>query len=84
MHLGLPGDENPRALTVIYVVVHYMFTSLTAPTSALLPGLLSVAIAVPNIPVKLISLFFCYTLRLMGPIPPYATGPRPIYYGSGT
>lgn len=28
-------------------------------------------------PVKLISLLFCYTLRLMGILSPYATGPRP-------
>jgi L-tartrate/succinate antiporter len=33
--------------------------------------------------VKLISLLFCYTLGLMGIISPYATGPGPIYYGSG-
>ena len=41
------------------------------------------AIAVPGMPVKLISLLFCYTLGLMGIISPYATGPGPIYYGSG-
>jgi L-tartrate/succinate antiporter len=40
-------------------------------------------IAVPEMPVKLISLLFCYTLGLMGIIFPYATGPSPIYYGSG-
>jgi L-tartrate/succinate antiporter len=71
------------ALTVIYFVVHYMFASLTAHTTALLPVLLTAAIAVPDMPVKLISLLFCYTLGLMGIISPYATGPGPIYYGSG-
>jgi L-tartrate/succinate antiporter len=71
------------ALTVIYFVVHYMFASLTAHTTALLPVLLTAAIAVPEMPVKLISLLFCYTLGLMGIISPYATGPGPIYYGSG-
>jgi di/tricarboxylate transporter len=45
--------------------------------------LLTAAIAVPEMPVKLISLLFCYTLGLMGIISPYATGPGPIYYGSG-
>jgi L-tartrate/succinate antiporter len=64
-------------------VVHYMFASLTAHTTALLPVLLTAAIAVPGMPVKLISLLFCYTLGLMGIISPYATGPGPIYYGSG-
>jgi L-tartrate/succinate antiporter len=71
------------ALTVVYFVVHYMFASLTAHTTALLPVLLTAAIAVPEMPVKLISLLFCYTLGLMGVISPYATGPGPIYYGSG-
>ena len=70
-------------LTVVYFVVHYMFASLTAHTTALLPVLLTGAIAVPGMPVKLISLLFCYTLGLMGIISPYATGPGPIYYGSG-
>ena len=70
-------------LTVVYFVVHYMFASLTAHTTALLPVLLTAAIAVPGMPVKLISLLFCYTLGLMGIISPYATGPGPIYYGSG-
>jgi L-tartrate/succinate antiporter len=71
------------ALTVVYFVVHYLFASLTAHTTALLPVLLTAAIAVPEMPVKLISLLFCYTLGLMGIISPYATGPGPIYYGSG-
>jgi L-tartrate/succinate antiporter len=70
-------------LTVVYFIVHYMFASLTAHTTALLPVLLTAAIAVPGMPVKLISLLFCYTLGLMGIISPYATGPGPIYYGSG-
>src|SRR5688572_13637588 len=60
-----------------------MFASLTAHTTALLPVLLTAAIAVPEMPVKLISLLFCYTLGSMGIISPYATGPGPIYYGSG-
>jgi len=70
-------------LTIVYFVVHYMFASLTAHTTALLPVLLTAAVAVPEMPVKLISLLFCYTLGLMGIISPYATGPGPIYYGSG-
>jgi L-tartrate/succinate antiporter len=70
-------------LTVVYFIVHYMFASLTAHTTALLPVLLTAAIAVPEMPVKLISLLFCYTLGFMGIISPYATGPGPIYYGSG-
>jgi di/tricarboxylate transporter len=68
------------ALTVVYVVVHYMFASLTADTTVLLPVLLTVAIAVLEMAVKLISLLFRYTLGLMGIISPCATGPGLIYY----
>jgi L-tartrate/succinate antiporter len=28
-------------------------------------------------------MLLCYTLGLMGILTPYATGPSPIYYGSG-
>jgi len=80
---GYPVMTVVIALTVVYFVVHYMFASLTAHTTALLPVLLTAAMAVPEMPVKLISLLFCYTLGLMGIISPYATGPGPIYYGSG-
>src|SRR5512132_4100379 len=80
---GYPVMTIVVSLTVVYFVVHYMFASLTAHTTALLPVLLTAAIAVPEMPVKLISLLFCYTLGLMGIISPYATGPGPIYYGSG-
>ena len=48
-----------------------------------MPVLLTAAMAVPEMPVKLISLLFCCMLGLMGIISPYATGPGPIYYGSG-
>jgi len=58
-----------------------LWRSVVAPIAACF--LVSAAIAVPGMPVKLISLLFCYTLGLMGIISPYATGPGPIYYGSG-
>jgi L-tartrate/succinate antiporter len=70
-------------LVIVFFVVHYMFASLTAHTTALLPVLLVAAIAVPDMPVRLVALLFCYTLGFMGVISPYATGPGPIYYGSG-
>jgi L-tartrate/succinate antiporter len=34
-------------------------------------------------PAMIAALAVCYTLDLMGIISPYATGPGPIYYGSG-
>lgn len=52
-------------------------------TTALLPVFLVAAMALPEMPIRLISLLFSYTLGFMGVISPYATGPAPIYYGSG-
>ncbi|MDR7545202.1 MAG: DASS family sodium-coupled anion symporter [Armatimonadota bacterium] len=66
-----------------YFVVHYMFASLTAHVTALLPALLAVAVAVPGMPARMLALLLAYSLGLMGILTPYATGPAPIYYGSG-
>lgn len=70
-------------LVVIFFIVHYMFASLTAHTTAILPVMLAVGAAIPGLPVKTFALLLCYSLGLMGVITPYATGPGPVYYGSG-
>jgi L-tartrate/succinate antiporter len=67
----------------VYYAVHYMFASLTAHVTALLPVILAVAVAVPGMPVRTLSLLLAFSLGLMGILTPYATGPAPIYYGSG-
>jgi L-tartrate/succinate antiporter len=71
------------SLVLLFFFVHYMFASLTAHTTALLPVFLATAITVPNMPIKTLALLLCGTLGLMGILTPYATGPSPIYYGSG-
>ncbi len=70
-------------LVAVFFIIHYMFASLTAHTTAILPVMLAVGAAVPGIPVKIFALLLCYSLGIMGIITPYATGPGPIYYGSG-
>lgn len=70
-------------LTAVFFIVHYMFASLTAHATALLPVFLAVGAAVPGLPIKVFSLLLCYSLGLMGILTPYATGPAPVYYGSG-
>lgn len=80
---GLPLIWIIVLLVAIFYLVHYMFASLTAHTTALLPVFLATAMAVPGMPVKLIAILLCYTLGLIGILTPYATGPSPIYYGSG-
>jgi L-tartrate/succinate antiporter len=49
----------------------------------LLPVILAAAATAPDMPMKTLALLLCGTLGLMGILTPYATGPSPIYYGSG-
>jgi len=70
-------------LLVLFFVVHYLFASLTAHVTALMPVFLTTAAAIPGVNIKTLALLLCVSLGLMGIITPYATGPSPIYYGSG-
>ena len=80
---GLPIIWIVILLVAIYYLVHYMFASLTAHATALLPVFLAAAIAVPEMPLKLISMLLCYTSGISCMLTPYASGPSAIYYGSG-
>jgi L-tartrate/succinate antiporter len=84
---GLMSGMSPLVIMTILVVffffVHYLFASLTAHTTAVLPVLLGVAVTIPGIPLLPYSLLLAYSLGVMGIISPYATGPAPIYYGCG-
>jgi len=71
------------ALILLFFFIHYMFASLTAHTTALLPVFLATAMSIPGIPMKPFSILICATLGLMGILTPYATGPSPVYYGCG-
>lgn len=71
-------------LVILFFVLHYFFASTTAHTTALLP--LFMATAAPLVPVEMLpklALMLAGSLGLMGIITPYATGPSPIWYGSG-
>jgi L-tartrate/succinate antiporter len=71
------------ALVALFFAVHYMFASVTAHTTAILPVFLAAGAAIPGIPVTTFALLLCFSLGIMGIITPYATGPSPVYYGSG-
>jgi L-tartrate/succinate antiporter len=80
---GLPMTWVMILLVVVFFYAHYMFGSISAHTSALLPVFLAAAMTVPGMPLKPMAMLFCYTLGIMGILTPYATGPSPIYYGTG-
>jgi L-tartrate/succinate antiporter len=79
----LPMVPALLALVAAFFLLHYLFASLTAHTTALLPTLLAVAAAIPGMNVTAAALALSMTIGLMGIITPFATGPGPIYAGSG-
>jgi L-tartrate/succinate antiporter len=82
---SLKGVELTTALIVMIATfywLHYLFASLTAHTTALYPIFRKTLIQL-GIPPALAAYSLAYTLGLMGIISPYATGPAPVYYGSG-
>ena len=80
---GVPVMTMMIILLIFFFVAHYMFASITAHVTGLLPVVLATAMSVPGIPIKMFSMILCFSLGIMGVITPYATGPSPIYYGSG-
>jgi L-tartrate/succinate antiporter len=80
---GLPPLLALVLLVSFFFMVHYLFASLTAHTIVVLPALLPAATLVPGMPVKVFVLLLVYAIGLMGVITPYATGPAPVYFGSG-
>jgi L-tartrate/succinate antiporter len=71
------------ALVSFFFVVHYGFASLTAHTAVVFPALLAAGASFPGMPVKVFALVLAYSIGLMGVLTPYATGPAPVYFGSG-
>jgi anion transporter len=70
-------------LVAFFFVIHYLFASLTAHTTTVLPALLATGAAIPGMPLRAFVLLLVYSIGLMGVITPYATGPAPVYFGSG-
>jgi len=80
---GWPPMAVMIVLLIIFFFVHYMFASVTAHTSAVLPVILAAGAAVPGMPVRVFAFLLVYSLGMMGVITPYASGPAPVYFGSG-
>ncbi len=70
-------------LVLVFYFTHYLFASVTAHVTALLPVMLAVGSTIPGIDMPHFALLLCLTLGIMGVQTPYATGPSPVYYGSG-
>jgi L-tartrate/succinate antiporter len=70
-------------LVLVFYFTHYLFASITAHVTALLPVMLAVGSTITGLNMPLFALLLCLTLGIMGVLTPYATGPSPVYYGSG-
>jgi L-tartrate/succinate antiporter len=79
----LPPLGGLIGLIVLFFLLHYLFASVTAHVTALLPLMLTVAAKIPGLPMDKAALALCLTLGIMGIISPYGTGPSPVYAGSG-
>src|SRR5260370_30687927 len=62
---------------------HYCFRSIASLAAAVLPVVLAVGTSIPGLSIPTLTLLCVYSLGLMGVISPYATGPAPMYFGSG-
>jgi L-tartrate/succinate antiporter len=83
---GLEGIFPEMAIAMLLLINffgHYLFASITAHVTAMIPVLLAVASTVPGIHMHTLALGLCLQLGIMGILTPYATGPSPVYYGSG-
>ena len=80
---GLSPGIVMAGLVAAFFVVHYMFASVTAHATAVLPVVLAAGAAVPGVPIRTFALLLCYSLGIMGVLTPYATGPAPVYFASG-
>jgi L-tartrate/succinate antiporter len=78
-----PMAEGFVGLIVVFFLLHYLFASVTAHVTALLPVMLTVATQMPGLPIDKAALALCLSLGIMGIISPYGTGPSPVYAGSG-
>jgi L-tartrate/succinate antiporter len=80
---GLPPTLAIVLLVAVFYFSHYAFASITAHVTAVLPVMLALAQSIPHLPVLPLAILLCLTLGLMGVLTPYASGPNPVYYGSG-
>ena len=81
------GGYSPTLILVMLVAVyffsHYMFASLTAHTTAMMPMMLAAGMGIPGLSAPTLAMALALTTGIMGVITPYATGPGLVYYNSG-
>ncbi len=80
---GLPPTAAAAGLVAAYYLSHYLFATTTAHATAVLPVMLAVGLAIPGLRFGPFAMLLALSHGIMGVISPYATGPAPVYHGSG-
>jgi L-tartrate/succinate antiporter len=80
---GLSPSAAATALVAAYFLSHYLFATTTAHAVAVYPVMLSVGLTIPGLPVAAFATVLALSHGIMGVLSPYATGPAPVYHGSG-
>lgn len=80
---GLAPSAAATGLVVAYFLSHYLFATTTAHAVAVYPVMLSVGLTIPGLPVPAFATVLALSHGIMGVLSPYATGPAPVYHGSG-
>ena len=80
---GFPPTAAAAGLVAAYYLSHYLFATTTAHATAVLPVMLAVGLAVPGLRIEPFAVLLALSHGIMGVISPYATGPAPVYHGSG-
>jgi L-tartrate/succinate antiporter len=81
--VGLSPELTGLALVIVFFLMHYLFASTTAHTTAVLPVFLAVVVGLPGVPTEPVVMMFVYSLGIMGVLTPYGTGPAPVWYSAG-
>jgi len=81
--VGVSPTVAMLGLVAVFFFTHYLFASITAHVTAMLPVVLAVGLGIPEMDMRTLALLLSLTLGIMGILTPYATGPSPVYYGSG-
>lgn len=80
---GVSPTLSMVVLILVFFFAHYMFASVTAHTTAMLPVMLAVGATIPSMPMREYALLLSLTIGIMSVLSPYASGVNPVYYGSG-
>jgi anion transporter len=80
---GFSATAVTLLLVTLFFWIHYGFSSITSHTVAVLPVVIAIGQGIPEVDIEVLTRLCLYSLGLMGVISPFATGPAPMYYGSG-